>query len=271
MRDLVENRQRIGLPAKIRVAWIAIRSNGPLWFALFSIYYLGSTVAEFGFRSADALRKKRNLPGLNSVLANKVIWESWDWRGKGDEWTTSAEWKQSVVRNFIDPYFHGCHSILEVGPGAGRWTEFLVPKAQMFVGIDISETCVAECRKRFATASNAEFVVGSGRDLERIPSNSIDGIWSFDVFVHINSDEFRSYVGEFWRVLRNGGVVVVHHGSAGGTQGGWRSNMTASLVREFMTERGFDVERQVQNWSDAGVEHLAGLYSDTITVARKSV
>lgn len=269
MKDLVENRQRIGLRAKLRLAWIAVRSNGPLWFAFFSVYYLGSAVSDLGFRHADSLRKKKNLPGMNSLQANKVIWESWDWSGKGDEWTISPEWKRSVVRNFIDPYFDCCHSILEIGPGAGRWTEFLVPKAQRFVGIDISEACVAECRKRFATMSNAEFSVGNGCDLKMISSTSIDGIWSFDVFVHIDSDEFRSYVREFQRVLRDGGVVVIHHGSVGGTEGGWRSNMTEALVRKFMIESGFEVEKQIRSWLDAGVEHLAGLYSDTITIARK--
>ena len=75
---------------------------------------------------------------------------------------------------------------------------------------------MAECRKRFAAMSNAEFAVGSGCDLKMISSTSIDGIWSFDVFVHINSDEFRSYIREFQRVLRDGGVVVIHHGSVGG-------------------------------------------------------
>jgi ubiquinone/menaquinone biosynthesis C-methylase UbiE len=230
---------------------------------------LGSFVAEFGFKKADSLRKKKDLPGLNSLSVNKLIWENWDWSGKGEEWTISSEWKESVVRTFIDPHFTGCGSILEVGPGAGRWTEFLVPKAQRFVGVDISEACISECRKRFKAASGAEFFVGSGRDLKNIPSSSIDAIWSFDVFVHVNPDECRSYICEFHRVLKDGGLAVVQHGSIGGSRGGWRSNVTDQAVRDFMAESGLAIEKQVQSWMDAGVEHLAGLYSDTITIARK--
>ena len=269
MKDIVENRQRISLGSKLRLALISIRSNGPVWFIFLGIYYLGSAVSDFGFRRADMLRKKKNLPGMNSRSANKVIWESWDWSGKGDEWTISPEWKASVVRNFIDPYYRDCDKLLEIGPGAGRWTEFLVTKAKKFIGIDISETCVLECRKRFSSFSNAEFEVGNGQDLAMIATSSVDGIWSFDVFVHINSDEFLSYTKEFRRVLKPGGVVIIHHGSVGGSQGGWRSNMTIAMAHEFMTASGLEVEKQLQTWLDAGTEYPAGLYSDTITIARK--
>jgi hypothetical protein len=37
-----------------------------------------------------------------------------------------------------------------------------------------------------------------------------------------------------------------------------------------MAQSGFAIEKQVQSWMDAGVEHLAGLYSDSITIARKT-
>lgn len=106
---------------------------------------------------------------MNGLQANKVIWASWDGSRQGDESTISPEWKLSVVRNFIDPYFMSCKSILEIGPGAGRWTKFLIPKAQKFVGIDISETCVAECRNRLSNTTAllvSEFMTECGFEIE---------------------------------------------------------------------------------------------------------
>jgi hypothetical protein len=32
MKDIVENRQKMSLAPKIRLAWISLRTNGPLWF-----------------------------------------------------------------------------------------------------------------------------------------------------------------------------------------------------------------------------------------------
>ena len=65
---------------------------------------------------------------------------------------------------------------------------------------------MAECRNRFPSA---EFEVGNGKDIAMIPSGTVDAIWSFDVFVHINAAEFSSYVEEFRRVLKPGGLVRI--------------------------------------------------------------
>lgn len=269
MKDIVENRRRIGLGTKFKLIMISIRENGPLYFLFLGISYLGTNLSSFGFRKSDELRKAKRLPGMNSRAANKLIWENWDWSAKGDEWTPSAGWKDSIVRTFIDPYFPGLQNVLEIGPGAGRWTEYLVGRVGQLVGIDISETCVAECRQRFASHSNARFELGNGLDLKSVDSASIDGIWSFDVFVHINDTEFRSYFGEFARVLKSGGVGVIHHGTQGGSSGGWRSNVTVDDIRRFMTETGLETVSQVTSWTDSGEEHEAGLYGDMITVVRK--
>jgi cyclopropane fatty-acyl-phospholipid synthase-like methyltransferase len=158
---------------------------------------------------------------------------------------------------------------VEIGPGAGRWTEFLVTKTGSLIGVDISQVCVDECRKRFAKFPNARFEIGNGRDIASVATNSVDGIWSFDVFVHINSEEFSSYAAEFARVLHPGGIVVIHHGSTGGSVRGNRSNVTTAQVYEFMSNNGLEVQEQVQTWRDGGREYPAGLYGDTITIARK--
>lgn len=270
MKDIVENRQRLKLRQKMRLAVLALRENGIAWPAYMGLYYLGSSLADFGFGRADALRKAKRLPGLNSAAINKEIWENWDWSARGEEWTPSEGWKESIVRTFIDGKFPNGVAVLEIGPGGGRWTEYLIGKADRFIGIDISEACVNECRRRFAGAEKARFEVGNGRDLSSIPTGSIDRIWSFDVFVHINRLEFESYIKEFHRVLRPGGLGVIHHGSAGGSLGGWRSDMTAELVQELMEAHGLQVESQLRSWIDQGQEYQAGLYSDVITVFRKS-
>ncbi|MEP9386211.1 class I SAM-dependent methyltransferase [Mesorhizobium sp. KR9-304] len=269
MKDIPENHRRMGIGSKARLATIVIRENGFAYLFYLGLSYIGNSLAEFGFRKSDAMRRANSLPGVNSPEANKHIWDNWDWSAQGDEWTPSAEWKQSVVSKFLDPYFANADFILEVGPGAGRWTEYLIPRAENFLGVDISETCIEECRKRFAKSSNATFEVGNGKDLRTLAAASVDRIWSFDVFVHINRAEFSSYVSEFNRVLKPDGLGVIHHGSFGGSTGGWRSNVTLDDVIAFMFENSLEVVSQTQAWTDNDQEHHAGLYGDTITVFRK--
>jgi SAM-dependent methyltransferase len=269
MKDIVENRKRITLGNKLKLAGTALRENGLLWCALLLTYYAASSVADRSFKALDRLRRARRLPGLNSATLNKAIWEAWDWSASGDEWTTSPEWKQALVRGVLQREILGLQDVLEIGPGAGRWTGYLLERARRYIGVDISSTCVDHCRKRFGDDARTTFVVGSGRDLATIEDSSIDAIWSYDAFVHINATDVASYVEEFRRVLRPGAMAVIHHGGIGGAAGGWRSNLTADALQHMVTRCGLSLEKSLDHWVDADTVFSLS-YGDRIAVIRKS-
>lgn len=231
MKDIVGNRRQVGLRNKWKTAVLALRENGPSWCGYLFAYYISSMVAERAHSKMHRLRLKHGLPGLNSATLNRHIWNSWDWSAQGDEWTTSEEWKQSLIHRVLRPNIPGGSSILEIGPGAGRWTVPLLERARDYTCVDISSSCIEHCRQHFANEPRARFFVGSGRDLGDVATGSIDIIWSFDVFVHINAVEIAGYLDDFVRVLRPGGVAVIHHGAVGGTGGGWRSDLTTAASR----------------------------------------
>jgi len=271
MKDLIENRVRLDGSTKARLVAMSLKENGLLWTGLVGMYYVASAIGEKAFALAAGLRTKRGLPGMNSVGMNKVIWENWDWSGKGEEWSPSAEWKQSVIRTLLIPNIPEASTVVEIGPGGGRWTGELQARAGRLIGIDISEAAVRECQKRFAGCANAQFFVGSGADLGRVETGSTDAIWSFDVFVHINKPQFEAYTKEFARVLKPGGRGVVHHGAVGGATGGWRSDVTTAEVERFLSGAGLRVNAQLSSWRDGEEEVKAGLYGDVVTVFEKDV
>jgi SAM-dependent methyltransferase len=268
VKDIVENRSRISLARKLNLAALALRENGVWWCILLLTYYLASTLSHRAFAGMDRLRRTKNIPGMNSAALNKQIWEAWNWSGAGNEWSQSNEWKESLVRCVLQRYVPADCTILEIGPGAGRWTEYLLQRAQQYVGVDISSTCVAHCRERFANDPRAIFSVGSGSDLASVASNTIDAIWSFDVFVHINCSEVEGYVREFSRVLRPGGVAVIHHGSLGGAGGGWRSNLTSAKMQENVRQHNLASDGSLTYWVDGETVYQL-IYGDVITVIRK--
>jgi SAM-dependent methyltransferase len=269
MKDIVENRARLRLGTKLRLVCLSLRQNGFLWTTLMGSYYLASAAAERAFASAHRHRRRRGLPGMNSPEMNRLIWENWNWSARGEEWTPSPAWKQSVIDCFLEPAVRSGDTVVEIGPGAGRWTEALLQRAGRLEGIDISEACVLECRRRFAGYANASFGVGNGSDLSGVHDDSVDTLWSFDVFVHINRPEFQSYASEFARVLKPGACGIIHHGAVAGAGGGWRGDVSQETVAKLLTEAGLVVESQVDSWSDAGTEYRAGLYGDVITSFRK--
>lgn len=266
--DIVENRKRVGLGRKLKLAALVVRENGLLWCGLLLTYYAASKVAHVAFNAMDRMRRARGIPGLNSATLNKEIWEGWDWSAEGEEWTHSPQWKQSLIRYVLEAEIAPNTAILEIGPGGGRWTGALLERASRYTGVDISSACVDHCRKKFGGNPRATFVVGSGRDLTAVADASIDAIWSFDAFVHINREEVESYTREFVRVLKPGAVAVIHHGAVGGKQGGWRSNLTEAALRQMLATQRLILERSFDRWSDGqAVQTLA--FGDQISVIRK--
>lgn len=269
MKDIVENRSHISFGTKLRLASLALQENGPLWTLQMGLYYVASGIADSAYAAAASRRIAKNLPGVNSARMNKVIWDRWDWKAKGEEWSISPAWKESVIRHLLRPNVPEQCDVVEIGPGGGRWTEELIARCRKVTAIDISETCIAECKLRFRDAKNAEFIVGSGSDLKPVADASVDAVWSFDVFVHINKPEFSNYAREFARVLRPGGRGVIQHGAVGGENGGWRSDATTADVATFLQSAGLTVEKQIVEWQDGDEKFPSGLYGDVVTIFSK--
>ena len=115
------------------------------------------------------------------------------------------------------------------------------------------------------------FLLGNGHDLAGVADRSIDAVWSFDVFVHINEAQWRTYAAEIRRVLKPGGVGVIHHGTVGGRAGGWRSDITAATASAILQEAGLRVTEQFSSWTDNEREFQAGYYEDAVTVFESPV
>jgi len=147
----------------------------------------------------------------------------------------------------MDPYLAEGMDVLEIGPGAGRWTvELLKRGAGTLVGVDLSEKCVEMCRKRFADAGNASFRTNDGRDLSFLDDASFDFVWSFDVFVHMEADVIRAYFEGFRRLMRPGAVGVVHYPSIDRAQlenkrQGWRGMFTSKEMVALVDDLGFEL------------------------------
>lgn len=270
-KDVVENRNRLPSAHKLRVFGLSLRENGIWWTGYLGAYYLASALADWAHRRMMAVRKTRGLPGINSSSINRAIWENWDWDNGGEEWTPSPDWKDSLITNVLEKYIRPDAHVLEIGPGAGRWTESLLRLSAHLTAVDVSQKCIEICRAKFAEERRATFLVNQGADLGRISNESIDTICSIEVFVHINCSEVDRYVGEFHRVLKPGGRGIIHHGAAAGTTGGWRSDMSASDFVTILERRQLRVVDQFSQWNDEsrGRRFNVSNYGDVITVFEK--
>ncbi|HEX8643920.1 MAG TPA: class I SAM-dependent methyltransferase [Allosphingosinicella sp.] len=140
------------------------------------------------------------------------------WSESGDEWSgawgdAETQWHATLlprVRHFLP-----AGRILEIAPGHGRWSQFLIPEADEFVGVDLNEACIAACRRRFREAAYARFETNDGSSLAAVADNSVDFAFSFDSLVHVEFEVLSAYLRELGRKLSADGVAWIHHSNLG--------------------------------------------------------
>lgn len=219
---------------------------------------------------------------------NKTWDKRYGWSQGGDEWTGQAEycgqpyeaWKQSILDTFVAPSLTQKSVALEVAPGHGRWTEFLVAHAAKVHLFDLNASCMDACRQRFADVDHVTFCVNDGASLPGVADATVDFVWSYDSFVHMEADVIAAYLGEFARVLRPGGRAVIHHAGRRhamlplgfmvrlgslpryiykllsmkrdtmGRPDGKRSVVSRQLFARLALAAGLEVESQIDSWGD---------------------
>lgn len=189
----------------------------------------------------------------NSIEKNKVQWSNYDWAQGGHEWSvawggTENLWARTIlprIRRFL-PAGH----ILEIAPGFGRCTQYLVGLCKRLSAVDLTEKCVEACRERLKDYPHARFYVNDGKSLDMIEDGSIDFVFSWDSLVHVEKDVMEAYLKAISCKLKPGGFGFLHHSNMGyyldETTGKltaenchWRGeNMTADLFRSFCKESG---------------------------------
>lgn len=131
-------------------------------------------------------------------------------------------WEQSIYRT-TEQILKGIPSqphwqVLEIGCGVGRLIKPLRQKFNRVDGVDISENMIEFAKQYLADGqSNGELYVNNGCDLQDLPGEFYDFVYSTIVFQHIRSlSVVKSYLSEIFRVLKPGGYfrIQVHDRSA---------------------------------------------------------
>lgn len=190
----------------------------------------------------------------------------------GGEWSkrfgTTENLYNQLLKNKVETYCSG--DGLEIAPGWGRMTEYLIPVSKSLSVIDLNENCISKCVNRFGNKIKA-YYVNDGKSLTAIPDSSLDYIFSFDSFVHIHFNVFSEYIVDFNRVMKGGSYGVIHHAFFFGgednsfTNLGGRANCDPEMLNKIFNENGFDIISQ----ETCSVSEWYLDLNDLITVFRK--
>ena len=256
--------------------------------------------AQSRIRAAELAAQGASAAGANSVENNLAQWDCLDpWVGGGDQWTGQAlacgvsydEWKEALLARYL-PLLLRQGTVLEIGPGHGRWSERLVTTTGLLVCCDISPNCLDACRQRLLGRGRLRTHVSMGNDLPVDLTAQVDAVWSYDCFVHLDAQQCQNYLREIARVLQPGGHAIIHHanrpgrlarwrdwlqqrvsGSVGGARTGWRSDVDARAFGFWALAAGLKVVCQESRWEEAasGGRRFFGVprFGDCITVMRR--
>jgi SAM-dependent methyltransferase len=221
---------------------------------------------------------KRLRHGMRQLLSRSdTVAEGWErvarwYQGAegehlGDNWSADeigVDVPPGQVVSYVDetvfaPFLGSCDVLLEIGPGGGRFTEILLPKCKRLIALDTSPTMLKLLRERFGESTGIKYVLGDGKGLSPVPDQSVDRVFSYDVFVHIQHWDIYNYLTEMRRVMKPRGRAVIHHANTFSELGwdmflshvpqslnrhklyGSFTVMTPDLMREFVRRAGLEL------------------------------
>jgi ubiquinone/menaquinone biosynthesis C-methylase UbiE len=186
----------------------------------------------------------------------------------GDEWcdprgtgiaVPANELVHHLDSSVFAPFLGTGRVMLEIGAGGGRFTEVLLPKCERLIAVDTSAAMLKLLRQRFAGTDRIEYMHADGKGLSGVGDGSVDAVFSYGVFVHIQHWDIFNYLVETKRVLRPGGKAIIHHSNTF-TPLGWNkfvydlptqlgrhksfdsfTVMTPDLMRELVRRAGLQV------------------------------
>lgn len=211
---------------------------------------------------------------MPSIRENKVQWSTYEWPQGGDEWSQAWRGTPYLWWGVIYPRIFGClpvETLLEIGPGFGRFTRYLRESCRTIVLVDVTERCISACRARFGEAARVRYYVNDGKSLAMIDDESVDFVFSFDSLVHAEANVLEAYLLQLGRKLKSGGFGFVHHSNVAALRDPatgalpfqnqhWRAeSMSADLFNTFCERASLlCLAQELVNW---GCGHLTDCFS----------
>ena len=225
---------------------------------------------------------------MPTIEENLNTWSSYKWPEEGDEWSfvwggTPYLWYGTIfprIRAFLP-----ADTVLEIAPGYGRCTQYLLSLCRELIVVDLAEKCIDACKKRFAVVSHIKYFANDGKSLDMLEDNSLDFVFSWDSLVHAECDVLFSYIKYLSAKLKPGGFGFIHHSNMGSFKdpetgkltienAHWRAtSMTAELFLQYCKDVGLKcISQEIINWGEGGLTDCFSLFTrESVKTERETV
>ncbi len=167
-----------------------------------------------------------------------------------------------------------CSRITELACGRGRHVNQYKARARGITLVDINQTNIDFCKKRFAQESNISYHVTGGNNFSVVEGGTQTAVFSYDAMVHFELLDIASYLRDTARVLAPGGMGLFHHSNYAANPGGfyksnphWRNFMSADIFAHLAARAGLRILSQTLISWDVGKPLVANI--DCISLCQK--
>jgi cyclopropane fatty-acyl-phospholipid synthase-like methyltransferase len=136
---------------------------------------------------------------------------------------------------------------VDIGCGGGRWTRYLLGFKTVYA-VDYYEQLLLEFRKTFNRYKHIRPIKNNGTDFPGVAPQSVDYVFSFGCFGHINQTLIDGYLAQIKEILKRGGNVVIHYSDknkAMAQDPGFSDN-TPEQMRALVLSHGFTSFRKTR-------------------------
>lgn len=147
-----------------------------------------------------------------------------------------------VRDHFLKPYISPNTTVVEIGPGGGRWTQYML-KAKRLYAVDYHQELLNELKSNF-DAGNIAYIKNNGDDFPNIKDGSVDFLFSFGTFVHLDVDIIDRYLRNMKALLNKGSNAVIQYSDKtkplGKGNAGFSEN-DPDRMRELILSHGYSI------------------------------
>lgn len=110
---------------------------------------------------------------------------------------------------YLLPYVDAGQTALEIGPGGGRWTRYLLDFKRLYI-VDYHPELLRELQNNF-NRKNMIFIRNNGTDFPGVGEGSIDYLFSFGTFVHLDKHLIEAYLENIRSIVTPGANIVIQY------------------------------------------------------------
>jgi SAM-dependent methyltransferase len=157
---------------------------------------------------------------------------------------------KSIISLKTSPQF----ATLEIGPGDGDWTEYLVAADPLYI-IDIHQEFLDSTRNRFPESYRPRMRPYLWQEteiknhyLEKLPQEQFGFVFAYDVFDFFPADFFENYLIGIFNILRPGGSAFFTYNDCNNVSNarlaevGFKSWMPRHLLEKIAKKLNFEIE-----------------------------